>query len=176
MQGSSKPPKQSYDAKRDETTYSTGDIRTGGLTGMSAQFSFPGKTPVAPKFINLGIGALRVKKDESASDESLVQWSKVNEAHFKAGDQEIDLPATPGWQVSKNSMVTMFYGHAVEEFADVHLSPAQFQTLAESKGWSVGLGKREGSTFTEIESRTIKEGQTKQLLALEASVPRAVRS
>jgi hypothetical protein len=167
-QSGAKPPRQSYDAKKDQRTYSSGDIRTGGLTGMSAEFLFPGKVFSTPEFVNLGVGSLRIKKDPDASDDSVLLFTKVNEAHIKVGADEMDIDAKPGWQKSRNSMVKLIYGNAIEEFADIHLSLAQFHRLATSTGFTVTLGHLEGQSFSTVEERTLKESQIKPLKALDA--------
>ncbi len=165
-----KPPHESYDAKKGETTYSSGDIRTGGLTGMSAEFKFPGKVPVKPSFILLGVGSLRLKHETNAADETVLKYSHVNDARFQIGGSVMDIPAKQSWKVSENSMVKLIYGHAIEESADIQLTLDQFHSLASSEGFTVSLGSLDGTTFSQIDERTIKVSQLKGFRGLDAFV------
>jgi hypothetical protein len=157
------PPKKTYDKKRDVTVYSTGDVRTGGLTGMSAEFEFPGKEPKRPATVHVGFGALRVPDaDKPLPDDQLLKWPTVNEMTLRFGDTTLRLPAKEGWQVSRNSMVQMFYGHAVEEHVDVDLTPEQFTAMAACTQITVVIGK---------DSKTIKGGPMNTLRKLAAAIP-----
>ncbi len=159
------PPKKSYDAKKNVTTYSTGDVQTGDLSGMSANFEFPGKEPKRPIVVHMGIGALRVPDPEKpVSDTQLLHWTSVKEIDLQFGDTKLQLPAKEGWKVSRNGMVQIFYGHAVEEHVDTDLTPEQFAALSTSPKFTAVIGG---------DSQTIKGKSLAPLRKLAASIPTA---
>jgi hypothetical protein len=158
------PPRHSYDPKRDVTTYSTGDLRTGGLTGMAADFEFPGKRPKRPATVGMGFGHLRVPNDQDnlPPDTSLLLWKGVTEVKLQFGDTQLTLPAQEGWRVSTRDAVLTFYGHAVEEHVDVNLTVDQFASLSAAPMFKVVIGK---------ETRTIRGQSVAVLRRLAASIP-----
>jgi hypothetical protein len=158
------PPRQSFDKATNQTTYSTGDIRTGGLTGMSVEFKFPGTTPTRPSTVNMGFGALRTHDDnDQKTDEDLLQWKGLTSITIQADGQTLTLSAKPGWRVSKNSAVQIFYGHAVEEFVNVPVSPAQYVGFANAPQLIVQIG---------TDKRTLKGKTMETLRKLADSIPK----
>ena len=157
------PPKQSYDAKQDVTTYSSGDIRTGGMTGMSAEFTFPGKTPTRPALVSMGFGALRVPDhDHPQPDADLLQWKSVTMLDLTFAELKFSLPATEGFQVSRNKTVELLFGHAIEEHVSVQLTPDEFAEVVAAPEFTVKFG---------TETKTIKGKSLDLLRKLAASIP-----
>lgn len=157
------PPKHSYDSKLDVTTYSSGDIRTGEMSGMSAEFTFPGKIPARPGFVSMGFGSLRVPDQaHHQPDVALQQWKDVTRVDLEYGKLTLSLPATQGFQVSHNKMVELFFGHAIEEHVNIKLTPEQYIELVGSPAFQVRFGK---------ESETIKGKALVPLRKLAASIP-----
>lgn len=158
-----KPPVTTYDAKRDVTTYSTGDVHTAGYSGYSAHFDFPGKTPSAPSTVSLGFGSLRLTHGKPPDqDEKLLHWSQVKTVGISFGGKKQQYPAEHDYHVSTNKQVKMFLGRALEESLSISVTPAQFKELAASDSIQVELGE---------DVQVIKGKSLEPLKALAASLP-----
>ena len=132
----------SYDAKRNVTTYSTGDIRTAGYSGYGVRFEFPGKTFSKPTSIAMGFGALRLANGRGPEhDQELQHWKGVDSVTITFGSQALQLPATHEFMLSTNRTVTAFLGRAFEESLSVTLTPDQLKQLANADALQVQLGK-----------------------------------
>jgi hypothetical protein len=137
-----KPPETRYDAKKDVTTYSTGDVRTAGYSGYGAQFEFRGKVPSAPLSISMGFGALRLTHGKGPEmDATVLHWKNVNSISLTFGGKTQDFPAVYTEHVSTNRQATMFLGRALEEAMSISLTPSQLKDLANADSIQVQLGK-----------------------------------
>lgn len=137
----SKPPKQEYDASRQVSVFSTGDIRTGGLTGMGAEYEFPGKAPIRPSFVKVSFGALRVHSpNDSKSDEGLLVWKETKNLSLRFGTTTYELPLKEVWNETRNKLARMIYGHALEEHVDVQMTVEQFLAFADANEVTVTIG------------------------------------
>jgi hypothetical protein len=142
VQQAPKPPQVEYDAKRDVTTYSTGDVQTQGHSGYGARFEFPGKTLSAPAVISIGFGALRLTHGAGPDQyQALLHWNDVKTVSLAFGGATHDYPATHAYSVSKNKQVLMFLGHALEESLSISLTSPQFRDIAAADTVQVQLGK-----------------------------------
>ncbi len=137
-----KPPEATYDAQRDVTTYSTGDVHTAGSSGYGARFECPGKTLSAPSSIAIGFGALRLTHGRGPDqDQALLHWKEVKAISLTFGGKTQEYPAVHTFNVSTNRQATMFLGRALEEALSISLTPSQFKDLAASDSVRVQLGK-----------------------------------
>jgi hypothetical protein len=137
-----KPPEVKYDAARDITTYSTGDVRTAGYSGYGAHFEFAGKTPTVPKSVDIGFGALRISKGSAPEqDLAALHWSDLKTISITWGGQSVEFPAAHDYKVSTNKQVTMFLGRGLEESLSISVSAAQFKALGAADSIRVQLGK-----------------------------------
>jgi|GEM_PF-3795334 len=162
-----KPPEEKYDAKRDVTTYSTGDVHTAGYSGYNAHFEFPGKAFSVPVSIELGFGSLRLAHGQPADqDQSLLHWKDVKTISLTYGGKTQDYPATQDWKVSTNKTVTTFLGRALEESLSITLTPAQLKDITGSDSVTVQLGK---------DSQTLKGKSLGPLKKLSACIPVGLR-
>ena len=162
-QTASAPPKQSYDSKLDATTFSAGEVRTGGMTGMGADFQFAGKIPTRPALINVGFGTLRTPQgDPPQPDDKLLHWKTVTSVTLKYAGQSLSLPAVAGYRVSTNKTVQLIYGHALEEYVSVKLPTDEYIALVEAPEFTVVIGS---------ETRTVKGKSLDPLRKLAASIP-----
>jgi hypothetical protein len=140
----SKPPKQEYDASRQFSIYRTGDVRTGGLTGMGAEFEFPGKKPSRPSFVKVSFGALRVHTpQDSKSDEDLLVWKDTKKLSLRFGPTNYELPLIEAWNETHNKLARMIYGHALEEHVDVQMTVEQFLAFANANEVTVTIGQEQ---------------------------------
>jgi hypothetical protein len=138
---SPKPPVAKYDALRDVTTYSTGDVRTAGYSGYGAQFEFKGKTPSVPSSIDMGFGALRLSHGQGPDhDQELLHWNDVKSISIAFGGKTQEFPAVHAYKVSTNASVTTFLGRGLEESMSISLSPGQFKALAAADVLQVQIG------------------------------------
>jgi hypothetical protein len=137
-----KPPESKYDANREVTVYSTGDVHTAGYSGYGAQFEFPGKTPSAPSSISIGFGALRLTHGLAPDkDQTVLHWNDVKAISLDFGGKTLEFPAKHAFNVSTNPQVTMFLGRALEESLSISMTPSQFRNLASTDSIRVQLGK-----------------------------------
>ncbi len=137
---SPKPPVAKYDARRDVTVYSTGDVRTAGYSGYGAQFEFRGKSPTAPASIDMGFGALRLSSGPD-QDQSRLHWNGVKTISISFAGHTQEFPAVHEFKVSTNPEVTIFLGRGLEESMSISLTPPQLKAIAAADSIRVQLGK-----------------------------------
>jgi hypothetical protein len=143
-QGVLTPAKFVYDAKRNETVCSTGDVRTAGYSGYGARFEFPGKLFSMPATIAMGFGALRLTHGQGPEhDQELLHWNGVDSITISFGSHSLQFPAKHEFNVSTNQTVTAFLGRALEESLSITVSPAQLKQMATADEIEVHLGKDE---------------------------------
>jgi hypothetical protein len=136
------PPKTTYDAKRDVTIYSTGDVRTAGYTGYGAQFEFPGKVFSMPLAVTLGFGALRLTHGRGPEhDQESLHWNGVESVTIVFGSQALKFPAKHDFVVSTNRSVTTFLGRGLEESLVISMTPDALKQIAASEAVEVQLGQ-----------------------------------
>jgi hypothetical protein len=158
-----RPPRHFYDHKTDISTYSTGDVRTGERSGLSASFTFPGKVPTRPAVISMGFGVLRVPdQDHPQADKDLLQWQDVTSMEIQYGHHTVSLPAEESHRVSHNTMVEVMYGHAIEEGVGADVTPEQFEAIVAEPEFQVKFGNH---------TETVKGKPLATLRKLAASIP-----
>ncbi len=136
-----KPPKVEYDALRNVTVYSTGDVRTGGYSGMSARYEFAGHDFVSPTKVTLGFGSLRLTHGGSADhDQELLHWSSTTPVVLTFSGKTQTYPSEHGFAVSKNKMVKLLFGRALEEHLDISVSTEDFVSMTQADEIDVTLG------------------------------------
>jgi hypothetical protein len=145
------------------TTYSTGEVRTGGLTGMGAEFFFPGKAVARPETVTVGFGVLRTQpEDQTLPDDQLLHWKDVTSVTIEFSGQTVTFPAVEGYRVSPNKTVQLMFGRALEEHVDVKMPTPQYLLFAAAPEFKVEFG---------TEKRTVKGKSLDPMRRLAACIP-----
>lgn len=138
-----KPPKATYDKVRNETTWSTGEVKFRSSSGFRywCGFSFPGKEPVAPETLMLGFVMIRsVDSKDNRPDSEHAQWSNVRTIALRWAADPKEYTCKYERKAIKDDMSAILGFRTFAEFLYVQLPIEDVRSLSASKEVLIGLG------------------------------------